>query len=83
MDFAKYPSSRFWEKEIPTLFCASVTNLSLIWVLVNFSAHIAIAPLVCPMIFSPIINSEVVVDGLVIENKTTVGADGSVVSNDS
>ena len=50
---------------------------------VNFSAQIAIAPLVCPVIFSPIINSEVVVDGLVIENKTAVGADGSVVSNDS
>ena len=50
---------------------------------VNFSAQIAIDPLVCPIIFSPIINSEVVVDGLVIENKTAVGADGSDVFKDS
>ena len=41
----------------------------------TFSATIAIAPLVCPTISSPIIYSAVVVELLVIEVKVTFGAD--------
>ena len=57
--------------------------MKLISLAVNFSATIAIAPLVCPTICSPIINSSVVVEALVIEDKTAVGAEASSVVDDS
>ena len=47
------------------------------------SAQIATAPVVLPVIFSPIIISEVFPVDPVIEERTKVGADGSEVSTDS
>ena len=49
----------------------------------TFSATIAIAPVVCPVIFSPITNSVVVVDELVSVFRTAVGHDATDVSEDS
>ena len=57
--------------------------MKLIWDAVTFSATIAIAPLLCPTICSPNINSSVVVDALVIEAKTAVGAEASSIVDDS
>ena len=54
-----------------------------IWESVSLSAHIPIAPLVCPTNFSPIIKSDVFVDGPLIEDNTIVGAEGLDVSRDS
>ena len=50
-------------------------KLILVAELATFSATIAIAPLVCPVISSPMIYSAVVVDGLVIAVRTTEGHD--------
>ena len=50
-------------------------KLILVAELATFSATIAIAPLVWPVIFSPITYSAVVVEGLVIEVRITVGSD--------
>ena len=47
------------------------------------SAIIPIAPDVCPTTCSPIINSKVVVEEVVIEDKIRVEADGSPVPPDS
>jgi len=49
----------------------------------SFSATMATAPLVCPVIFSPIIKSDVVADGPLIEERMTVGADAVDVFADS
>ena len=49
----------------------------------NISPTIADAPLDCPTNNSPTIYSAVVVDALKIEDNTSLGADASVVSDDS
>jgi len=54
-----------------------------IFVSLILSATIATAPLVCPISFSPMIRSDVVAVGPLIEERTTVGADALEVSADS
>ena len=73
-----------WNSTVsPSTNWKSFLRIYVSWVLFNFSAQIATVPLVWPINNSPIINSEVVPEELLILVRVISGAEGLEVPADS